>query len=385
MRIFISTGEVSGDTVGALVTEAIRELRPDVDVFGIGGTRMDAAGADIMFQSNHLGTVGITETVAAVRHYPRAFAAVRTAVTLRRPDVAVLIGNDLFHTMLARWLRRRGVKTVSYFPPQVWVWRSLARPIARSFDVMLTSFPEEQSVYEVAARDTRVTFVGHYLSDALERRTPETSAQARTRLGMPREGTVIGLMPGSRDQEVGLLLLPILGAAARLLAHDPSLRFVLPFADSRHRPQIDRAIAAAGIRDCVTIADGSSRDAMAAADLLIVASGTATLEATLMGIPMVIVYRLSRLTTALVYGCIKAGLIDSNVVGLPNRILGARVVPELIQSRVLPDDIADEARRLLLSAERRAAMTAALADAAARVTGGDVVRQVAAHVLAVAR
>src|SRR5262249_46233572 len=179
-----------------------------------------------------------------------------------------------------------------------------------------------------------VTFVGHYLSDLLARRTPDTIASARRRLGLEPGGPIVGLMPGSRGHEIRTLVPVLVGAAARLLTDDPTLRFVVPVVDDRYRARIARDIARADIADRVTVVTGPSRDAMIAADLLVLASGTASLEATLLGIPMVIVYRVSTLTYGVIRACIRLGLIESDTVGLPNLILGRRAVPELIQYHV---------------------------------------------------
>ena len=370
MRILISTGEVSGDVAGALLTRAIRAERPDAIVDAIGGPHMEAAGAQIRFSSSHLGTVGVTEALSALPSFARAFRTVRAIVRDERPDVAVLIGNDLFHVFLGRWLRAHAVRTVAYFPPQTWIWRSLAVPIARSFDAMLTSFPDEQVVYQRASRGTEVTFVGHYLADVLQRRTPASKLAARARLGLADASRLVVLMPGSRSHEVQRLL-PVLVRAARLLHDDdPGLRFVMPVADDRYRARIERQVAQAGIGAEVTLVRGPSHDAMIGADLLILASGTATLEATVLGVPMVILYKVSLLTCCVVRACIRLGLFESDTVGLPNLVLGRRAVPELIQQRVTPSGVAAEASAILRSREREQAMLGELSLAARRVSGG---------------
>ncbi len=387
MRILISTGEVSGDVVGALLTRAIRAQRPDTSVLGIGGPRMEAAGALVRFKSSHLGTVGVTEAIATLPGFVRASAVLRAIVREERPDIAVLIGNDLFHVLLGRWLRWRGVRTVAYFPPQTWVWRSLARPIARSFDAVLTSFPDEQEVYSRASRGadvTDVTFVGHYLADVLAWRTPASIRAARERLGLAVGARVVGLMPGSRRHEVRRLLPVLMGAARLLLDADATLRFLVPLAEERYRAEIEREIARVGIGDRVTLLSGPSHDVMIAADLLILASGTASLEATLLGVPMVILYNVSALTYGVIRACIRSRLIDSDVVGLPNLILGRRAIPELIQDRVEPRTVAAAATAVLTSPGREGEIREALAEAARRVSGGGTLARAASYVIAMA-
>jgi lipid-A-disaccharide synthase len=380
VRILISTGEVSGDVAGALLTRAIRAERPDAVIDAIGGPHMESAGARVRYSSSHLGTVGVTEAFSTLPSFARAFGTMRAIVRDERPDLAVLIGNDLFHVLVGRWLRAHGVRTVAYFPPQTWIWRSLARQIAGSFDAMLTSFPGEQAVYERASRGTKVSFVGHYLSEVLERRTPASKQAARVRLGLSDGSRLVSLMPGSRAHEVRRLL-PVLAAAARLLHDDdPTLRFVMPIADERFRSPVERELARAAIAARVTLVRGPSHDAMIAADLLILASGTASLEAAVLGVPMVIVYKVSTLTYGVVRACIRLGLFESDTVGLPNLVLGRRAVPELIQRRATSSAVAAQAAAILRSPRREQEIVDALAVAARQVSGGRTLQR-AAHQL----
>src|SRR5512140_2376780 len=143
LRIFISTGEVSGDVVGGLLARRILEDRPGTLLFGVGGSRMSEAGVSVDFPANHLGTVGVSEAFAKLPGFCRLAASIRRRVRRDPPDAAVLIGNDIFNVVLGRWLRSKGVATVSYFPPQVWIWGAIARQISRSFDLILSSFPDE--------------------------------------------------------------------------------------------------------------------------------------------------------------------------------------------------------------------------------------------------
>ena len=171
MRILLSAGEVSGDVAGARLASELRGRRGDVSLFGLGGPRMAEAGVEILRDTNALGTVGVSESFRAVPGLARAFASLRRSVLAAPPDAAVLIANDVFHVALGRWLRGCGVPTLSYFPPQVWIWRSLARVFAPSFDEVLTSFPDEERVWRAAGAST--TFVGHYLGDVLRPATAD--------------------------------------------------------------------------------------------------------------------------------------------------------------------------------------------------------------------
>lgn len=382
LRLLVATGEVSGDVVGARLASEIRARRPDVAMWGIGGPRLAAAGVEIACETNHLGTVGVSEAFATATPLLRAFARVRRRVLRERPAAAILIGNDVFNVLLARWLKRHGVRTVSYFPPQVWIWRSLARPIARSFDALLACFPEEHAVYERAGG--RVSFVGHYLGDALTAVTPDQRSAARDRLGLPQAGSTVALLPGSRTHEVEILAPILLDGARELLAKDPTVRFALPVAEPLFRESLLAAVAARGLAPYVSLVDGDSHAVMRAADLVILASGTASLEAALLGVPMVIVYRVAPLTIGVVRSCIRLGLIDSDTVGLPNLVLGRRAVPELTQGRVSPVAIAAEAWSLLADPIRRTAVLRDLAEVAERLGPAGSVGRAAEAVLAVA-
>ena len=319
VRIFLSTGEVSGDLVGARIATEILASRPDARLYGVGGHRMEAAGVTLDFGTNHLGTVGITEPVAALPALARALWRIRRRVRTERPAAALLIGNDVFNVLLGRWLRSKAIPTVSYLPPQTWIWRSLARPISRSFDEILTSFPAEQEVYERTGAQTR--FVGHYLADTLGRPAREQKKEARRRLNLERAARVIGLLPGSRLHEIKPLAPVMLEAARLLLAEDPELHFALPVADPVYRELLEHEIGRRGLADRIALCE-DSHDVMRASDLLVVASGTATLEATLVGVSMVIVYKVSAFTMTVVKTCIRLGLMDSTVMGLPNLLAG---------------------------------------------------------------
>jgi lipid-A-disaccharide synthase len=380
VRILLSAGEVSGDVAGGRLARELHARRAGLSLFGLGGPRMAAAGVEILQETNALGTVGISESFRVVPGLARAFAALRRRVATARPDAAVLIANDVFHVALGRWLRRHGVPTLSYFPPQVWIWRSLARAFAPSFDEILTSFPDEERVWRAAGAST--TFVGHYLGDVLRPATEEERRLAREALGLPF-GRVVAILPGSRPLEVHRLT-PVLLDAARLLHDlDGTIRFLLPVADPALAPRIEAEVARSGLQDVVgTVA--SSHDALRAADLAILASGTASLEAALLGTPMVIAYRLAALTMGVVRGAIALGLIDSDTIGLPNLVLGRRAIPEHIQRRASGADLAVAASRLLGDKSLLAQQRQALAEVSRLLFAGGSDARAAEAVLAAA-
>ncbi len=380
MRILLSAGEVSGDVAGSRLARELRGRRGDVSLFGLGGPRMAEAGVEILRDTNALGTVGVSESFRVVPGLARAFASLRSRVATAPPDAAVLIANDIFHVTLGRWLRGRGVPTLSYFPPQVWIWRSLARVFAPSFDEILTSFPDEERVWRAAGAST--TFVGHYLGDLLRPATAEERRHVRESLGLP-SGPVVAVLPGSRPLEVRRLA-PILLDAARLLhERDRTIRFLLPVADPAFAPWIEAEVGRCGLGGAVVKA-GSSHDALRAADLALLASGTASLEAALLGTPMVIAYRLAPLTMGVVRGAIALRLIDSDTIGLPNLVLGRRAIPEHIQKRATGSELAAAASRLLGDDALREEQRHALAEVSRRLFAGGSDARAAEAVLAAA-
>jgi lipid-A-disaccharide synthase len=349
-RIFISAGEVSGDSVAAKLIDALMAAAPSAVVDGVGGTRMAQAGATVIAAANHIGAVGLTEGAATLPSAIRVFHTVTRHVRAHRPDVAVLIANDVFNVLLGRTLRRDGIPTISLFPPQTWIWRSVARLIVPAFDLMLTSFPDETVCYGRVGAATE--FIGHYLADELEAATPAERMAARRALGLSASDPVLAIFPGSRPREVERLLPLMLGAVDLMGAEVPAAQFVtalatpLPSDGFPLRTPQGRAVRVMA----------NSHETMRAADVIVCCSGTATLEASLIGVPMVVIYSASRTTYGAVRACIRAGLIASDTVALPNLVLGRRVVPELIQYRVTAQEIARAAMPLLTDEGRRHSM-----------------------------
>jgi lipid-A-disaccharide synthase len=341
---------------------------------------MAAAGVDVLANTNPAGTVGISEAVRAVPTLARAALALSSHVRHQRPDAAVLIGNDVFNLLVARRLRRLGVATSWWFPPQVWVWRTVAGVFARSVDTVLSVFPEESRVYRDARPDLHVDFVGHYLADELAPRTPAEIAGARRSLDLPLDRPVIGLLPGSRGHELAHMLDVFLDAAMWLSTRSPSPCFVLPLSDLAHRPRIDAALAARSGLDVRVVTGGPA--AMRASDVLLLSSGTATLEATLLNVPMVVAYRVAWLSNTVINSCIRLGLIASRTVALPNLLSGTRLVPEVLQEQLTAARLANELARLLDDPTAARAMTVQLNAVGAQVHGGQSVARVASLVLA---
>lgn len=382
MRILISAGEVSGDMVAARVAERLLARDASLRLFGLGGPRMAAVGVEVDLAARQLGTVGVSEALTAAPSLVGVLRRLRHRFRTEKPDVALLVGNDAFNTFFARWLRGRGVPTVSLFPPQVWVWRAVATYVAHSFDLVLTSFPEEQEVYERASAGTnaRAEFVGHYLAEVLAPPTRGEVAESRARLGLEPSTRTVGLLPGSRIHEVRRLTGPLLDAAHALLARDPSVQFVIPPASPELRGHVEGEVRRRALSSRVAFTD-DSLTAMRAADVLLLASGTASLEATLLGIPMVVAYVVSPVTSLTLRTAIRLRLIRGETVALPNLIIGREVVPELRQAQVSGAAFTREAWPLLSEPLRAETMRRALAGVAEKLSFPGTLERVVGAIL----
>lgn len=331
-------GEASGDARGAELVRTLRQRSPSVELFGMGGANLRDAGMKVAYDIAEVtGVVGIWEILGSLRRLWLAYRLLRRLLLERRPDLLILIDFPEFNMRLARVARRRGVAVLYYVSPQVWAWRRYRiRKIASRVDAMAVVFPFEADLYRDAGMKV-VAFVGHPLVDAV---SPGKDRAASLRaVGLDEGKLTVALMPGSRTKEVASLAGPMIEAAGRL-AQERDVQFVLIRASTIERGELERA--AAGASATVRIADGDGYDALAAADLVWVASGTATLEAGLLQKPMVIAYRLSPLSYWL--GRL---LVRVEHIGMVNIIAGERVVPELIQDEVTADRIVAETRRML--------------------------------------
>jgi len=375
--IMLSAGETSGDLHGGTLCRALAELAPDVRLFGMGGPRMAAAGMDVVVDPTRRAVVGMSEAAGRLPELYRAYRALGRRLREARPRALVVIDFPDFNLLLARRARRAGVPVIYFIPPQIWAWRAgrigqLARRVSR----VLAVLPFETALYERAG--VAVTFVGHPLLDALP--FDLTRDEARRRLGLAASDEVIGLLPGSRPEEIARLLPPMLAAAARLHAAAPARRFALGLAPSVARATIESMIREAGAGPEIEIAEGRAYEVMTGADVLLVASGTATLEAALLGTPMVVCYRVSRFTEAFVRLVVRG----VQWVSLPNIIAGRPVVAEILQDEVRGPQLAHEAERLLHDPELAAHQRAAFKDIRGLLGEPGVGRRAACAVLEVA-
>jgi lipid-A-disaccharide synthase len=354
--VLLVAGEASGDLHGATLASALATLAPGMRIAGMGGARMAAAGVRLVRRVERVTVVGGTEALGRLPALWSAFKVLRGQLTVRRPRVLVLIDFPEFNMRLARVARRLGVPVVYFIAPQIWAWRphrihAMARDVSR----VLAIFPFEVGLYQEAG--VPVEFVGHPLLDVLP-----ALARDPARHGLAADGeTLVGLLPGSRDAEVRRHLPVLLGAAQRIRARRPGTRFALPVAGTIASGVIVEAVRASGLP--VEVRSGDAHRVMAAADLLLIASGTATLEAACYGAPMVVLYRLSALSHAIARRLVRG----VSHISLPNIIAGREIVRELIQDEATPDAVARAGLELLEDEVTRAVQRAALLEVRSRL------------------
>ena len=350
LRIGLVAGELSGDNLGAAFIRAVRERRPDAQFFGIAGPRMIAEGCEAWEHSESLAVMGLFEVLAHLPRLLRLRRGVRERLLAERPDVFVGIDAPEFNLNLAPALHDAGIPTVQYVSPQVWAWRQgRVAKMAGFLDLVLCLLPFEKRFYD--EHGLAAEFVGHPLADQVPLEPDRQGARAA--LGLPPDGEVVAVLPGSRGGEVSRLAEPYAGAVALLAASRPGIRFVAPMANAAARALFAAALAthAPGVE--VMLTEGGAQRAMAAADVVLVASGTATLETLLCKRPMVVAYRLGALTT-LVFRALR--LMKAPFFAQPNLLAGERVVPELFQAEVTPARLAEELARWLDNPGARAAL-----------------------------
>jgi len=328
LRVGIVAGEHSGDQLGAALIEALRARVPELRCFGVAGPKMIAAGCEAWARSEELAVMGLTEVL---RHLPRLLrlrAELWRRFSLARPDVFVGVDAPEFNLPLARRLRRAGIRTVQYVSPQVWAWRQgRVRAIGASCDLVLCLLPFETEFYR--RHGVPAVFVGHPLADQIPLSVDRE--QARRALGLDPLTPVIALLPGSRMGEVSRLATPFAAAAARIAARRPGWQFVAPMASPAVRDEFVRQMAQVPDVPVIRVLDGEAQRALAAAEGVIVASGTATLETLLTGRPMVVAYRVSA-ATAFLLRTLK--LVKVRYFSQPNLLAGRRLVPEFFQEQV---------------------------------------------------
>ncbi|MGE5850500.1 MAG: lipid-A-disaccharide synthase [Candidatus Methylomirabilota bacterium] len=371
-RIMMVAGEASGDLHGGRLVEALRRLAPHLVVEGMGGLRMREAGVHLLADARETAVVGLTELWEKRRTLSGALTRLREHLRRVRPALLICIDFPDFNLLLARTAHRYGIPVCYFISPQVWAWRrGRIRTIRRLVRKMLVLFPFEEALYRQAGVD--VTFVGHPLLDVL---TAAPSREAcRAALGVPDASPVLGLLPGSRTAEVRRHLPLLLAAASRLIAANPGLHLLLGLAPTQDRRAIEPTVAASPVQ--VQVVHGRTHEVIRAADLLLAVSGTVTLEAAILGTPMIITYRMG-LFSAIVAGL----LVRVRHIGLPNLVAGQEIVPELLQLQATPERLAAAASEILSSPERRARMRIALAEVRGRLGMPGATERAAREVLA---
>ena len=344
LRVGIVAGEASGDNLAAGLVKAIRDQLPDAVFEGVAGPRMKEAGCRSLFPMEELAVMGLVEVV---KHLPRLLSIRRQ---LRRhfldnpPDIFIGVDAPDFNLGLEYDLKRAGITTLHYVSPSVWAWRQYrVRKIAASVDCMLTLFPFEQRFY--AQQQVLARCVGHPMADLIA--DDVDRAQARREIALEHNGPVIALLPGSRVGEIKRMAADFLNAAAWCYQRRDDLHFVVPLANYECRQAFDEVLSTISMRLPVTLLSGQGLEAMAAANAVILASGTATLECMLLKRPMVVAYRLSPVTYR-----IARMLVRSRYYSLPNLLADRPLVKELIQDEVTPEALGSEALALIEDPQR---------------------------------
>ena len=355
LRVGLVAGESSGDLLAAGLINAIRARDPDAVFEGVAGPQMIAAGCDAWASAETLAVMGLIEPL---KHLPELIGLRRSLIRRWRqtpPDVFVGIDAPDFNLGLEIALRKSGIRTMHYVSPSVWAWRKWRiRKIRKAADCVLCILPFEPAVY--ADQGIDAVFVGHPRASSL----PDDIdvGAARDSLQLPAGSRVVAVLPGSRRSEVTRLGTIFAAAAARIAATDERIRFVTPVASPQLGPLIDQCLLDASIKDRFTLVDGDSERTMMAADVVLLASGTAALESALLGKPTVAAYRVAALTYSILYWF---NMVDVPHFTLPNLLTEIPVVPEFIQREATPDAIADEVTSMLNDPQRCAGISATFA------------------------
>jgi lipid-A-disaccharide synthase len=335
-NILITAGEASGDLHGSGVVKSLLRLRPDLQVYGVGGGNMRQAGAELIIDSSRLAVVGISEVFGKMGHLLKAYWQIKQFIKRKNLSLLILIDFPDFNLLLARVAKKAGIPVLYYISPQVWAWRSgRVQKIASLVNKMAVILPFEVPIYRRAGLD--VEFVGHPLMDLLDLSQPEIFPPGKEEW---RGDPLIALLPGSRAKEVKSLLPSMIRAAEIIRRKKSGAKFILAVAPSISAQDMKEFLKDSSVS--ISMVQGRTYDALRASDLVVVASGTATLETAILKKPMVIIYRVSLLS----YWAAKA-LVRMNCIGLVNIVAGKKVVPELLQEEARGERIADEIIKIL--------------------------------------
>ena len=332
MRIAIVVGETSGDMLGIGLMKALKKQYPDATFEGIGGPLMEAEGFKSFVPMERLAVMGLVEILGRLFELLKVRKKLVKYWQQNPPDVFIGIDAPEFNTQLEYKLKTSGIKTVHYVSPSVWAWRSKRiHKIKKSVDLMLTLFPFEAKFYQ--EHDVPVSFVGHNLADSIP--FENQADDARQVFNIEPNEKVVCLMPGSRGSEVEKLCPVFLQTAERIAQHNPDVRFILPAANHVRKQQIEQFIEEMKPAAKIEVIDGHSKTCMQAADVILLASGTATLEGMLLKKPMIVSYIVSPITAM-----IMRRLLKQDFISLPNLLAGREVVPEILQEHATAENLA---------------------------------------------
>jgi lipid-A-disaccharide synthase len=351
-KILMVAGETSGDLHGAHLVEAIHQIDPEVQLLGVGGEHLARKGMKLLYHSQSLSVVGITEVLFKLRTILKALKGLKESLNQEKPNLIVLIDFPDFNLRLAKTAHQKGIPVLYYISPQIWAWRpGRVKLIAERVKKMVVFFPFEVPLYKAAGVD--VEWVGHPLVDIVKPTLSKEEAFRKFDLDPQRR--TVGLLPGSRIHEVKRLLPPLLASAHLLQKEIPDLQFVIPVAPGFTEETLSRwvRISPAPLK----FIQGWTYDVMNISELLILASGTATLEGAILRKPMIIIYKASLLS----YWIARA-MVQVNHIGLVNLVAGKGIAPELIQKDVNPKRIAEEALRILKDSVLQEDMVESLTD-----------------------
>ena len=338
----IVAGEASGDLHGSHLVEAFQKLRPECRFFGMGGKKMRSLGVETFFDIERMGAVGAIEILEELPHYLKVYRRLSREISSGKYTAAILIDYPTLNLRLAKLCARAGVPVFYFISPQIWAWRKgRIKQIRQTVNRMFVVLPFEENLYQSAGVDAK--FLGHPFADKVHPTLDK--AEALKKFNLNSDKKIIGLLPGSRKNEIQSLLAIMLEAAQKIQNERDDCQFILPVADTIDPELIRQQLADNSLN--IRLVQDKTYDVMNCCDFLIVASGSATLEAGILGCPMVIIYRLKAFTYFLA-----RILIDTEMIGLVNIVAEERVVPELIQGDVTPDNIAREALAHLNNPER---------------------------------
>ncbi|MDL1962239.1 MAG: lipid-A-disaccharide synthase [Deltaproteobacteria bacterium] len=342
MQVFVIAGEASGDLHGSNLIHALKSRLPQAKFVGIGGPKMEEAGLELLFPSSDLAVVGVVEVIGHIRPILKAFGHTTAWLRKERPDLLILIDYPEFNLQVASRAKKLGIPIFYYISPQVWAWRQgRVKKLRRLVDRMAVILPFEEAFFR--SHGMEVSFVGHPLLDVVKAGVSKTEFCREA--GLNPEKPIVGLVPGSRKDEISRLFPVMAGAAERIFQDRQDVQFVVPLAPSLDPgilESFNHQITKSPNHPIIRVVKGQTYDAIGASDLILAASGTVTLEAAILGTPMVVTYKVSPVTCFL-----GRCLIKVPFASLVNLVAGRRVVTEIIQRDVTPERLSQEALSLL--------------------------------------